>query len=83
MVTDGTESYAGLGVGATIEDMDIRDLMAAILATDNLVLKTTYQSLLEGSKKHLRSFAGLLQEKGVEYASQYIDQELFDAILGL
>jgi len=40
----------------------------------------TYQSLLEGSKNHLRSFIGLLQQQGVSYDPQFISQELFDAI---
>ncbi|MEQ1528000.1 MAG: DUF2202 domain-containing protein, partial [Methylococcales bacterium] len=50
-ITPGKLSYKdALAAGATIEDMDIRDLQAAIAATDNLRLKTTYQNLLEGSK---------------------------------
>ena len=70
-------------VGATIEDMDIRDLLDAIASTNNLGLQATYQNLLEGSKNHLRAFVGLLQNQGVDYEPQYIDQELFDAILGV
>ena len=56
---------------------------AAIEATSNLALKTTYENLLEGSKNHLCAFAGLLQNQGIEYNPQYIDQALFDAILGI
>lgn len=72
-----------LRIGATIEDMDIRDLMDAIEATGNLALKTTYQNLLEGSKKHLRAFVGLLRAQDADYSPQFIDQALFDAILGI
>jgi hypothetical protein len=70
-------------VGATIEDKDIMDLVAAIKATNNLSLKTTYENLLEGSKNHLRAFVGLLRKQGMDYAPQFIDQALFDAILGV
>jgi hypothetical protein len=39
--------------------------------------------LLEGSKNHLRAFVGLLRKQGMDYAPQFIDQALFDAILGV
>ncbi len=63
--------------------MDIRDISNAILKTENLALKTTYESLLEGPKNHLRAFVDLLEKQGIEYSPQYIDQALFDAILGI
>jgi len=84
LITQGKQSYKdALVAGATIEDMDIRDLQTAIAATNNLKLKTTYQNLLEGSKNHLRAFVNLLQKQGFEYSPQFIDQALFDAILGI
>ena len=84
LVDEGNQSYVkALIVGATIEDMDILDLMNAIEQTNNLSLKTTYESLLEGSKNHLRAFVGLLRKQGEDYERQYISQELFDAILAL
>jgi hypothetical protein len=84
MIAQGKRSYVdSLVVGATIEDKDIMDLVAAIKATDNLSLKTTYENLLEGSKNHLRAFVGLLRKQGMDYAPQFIDQALFDAILGV
>jgi len=82
LVTKGQQSYIdALEVGVTIEDLDIADLIEAITATDNLALKTTYESLLEGSKNHLRAFIGLLQQQGVSYQPQYISLELFEAII--
>jgi len=87
LVESGSGSYAAaLRVGATIEDLDIADLIEAIEAlenTDNLALKTTYNNLLEGSKNHLRSFIGYLQLQGETYTPQYISQELFDAIINV
>lgn len=80
----GLQSYVqALTVGATIEDMDIRDLQNAIAGTDETALKTTYQNLLEGSKNHLRAFVKLLRTSGVDYTPQYIDELFFDAIVGV
>jgi len=84
MIAQGKRTYIdSLIVGATIEDKDIMDLVAAIKGTNNLTLKTTYENLLEGSKNHLRAFVGLLRKQGLDYEPQFIDQALFDAILGV
>lgn len=85
LLAKGKASYIdALLVGATIEDMDIRDLRAAMIAvTDNLPLETTYRHLLQGSENHLRAFYKQLQRQGVDYTPQYITQELFDAIIGM
>jgi hypothetical protein len=83
LLTTGSTSYIeALKVGATIEDMDIEDLMAAIEAMANPALRLTYSHLLEGSKNHLRTFVSRLSALGVDYVPQYIDQILFDAIVG-
>lgn len=82
LVSQGEEGYiAALNVGLTIEDMDIADLINAIDETDNIGLKTTYQSLLEGSKNHLRAFNRLMLKQGITYEPVYISQKLFDAII--
>jgi hypothetical protein len=84
LVTTGLESATdALIVGATIEDLDIRDLQEAIETTDEAALKTVYGNLLEGSKNHLRAFVGRLRNLGVEYTPQYIDELLFDSIIGV
>lgn len=81
-VAEGSSSYIdALRVGAAIEDLDIRDLQAAIARTGNLTLKTVYENLLEGSKNHLRAFVGLLRTLGVDYVPQYMDAELFEAVM--
>ncbi len=83
LVATGNTSYiAALTVGATIEDVDIADLLAAIEATENSALDRTYQNLLDGSKNHLRAFVELLRDLDADYTPQYIDPVLFDAILG-
>lgn len=79
----GSTSYLdALRVGATIEDLDIRDLLAAIEETSNSDLKQTYSSLMEGSKNHMRAFVSRLEAAGASYEPQYIDPVLFDAIVG-
>jgi hypothetical protein len=84
LVTTGLNSATdAMIVGATIEDMDIRDLQEAIEATDEAALKTVYGNLLEGSKNHLRAFIGVLRDLGVEYTPTYIDALLFDSIVGV
>lgn len=83
LMSQGSASYVGaLRVGATIEDLDIRDVQAAIDATSNSSIKQTYNSLLQGSKNHLRAFVSRLAEQGVEYEPQFIDEALFDSIVG-
>jgi hypothetical protein len=83
LLASGSTSYIdALQVGATIEDMDIRDLLAAIEVTANPTLKRTYDSLLQGSKNHLRAFVSRLAEQGADYQPKYIDDVLFDAIVG-
>lgn len=83
LLAQGRVSYANaLWVGATIEDVDIRDLQEAMEATEAPSLDTTYANLLEGSKNHLRSFVGLLDKLGITYEPQYIDPVLYDAIVG-
>lgn len=83
LVADGAQSYErALVVGATIEEVDIRDLLDALDATTNSSLRTTYQNLLAGSKNHLRLFVSRLQALGHDYTPQHIDPVLFDAIVG-
>jgi hypothetical protein len=83
LLADGGQSYAqALVVGATIEDLDMRDLQGALAATSNPALQTTYRNLLESSKNHLRMFVLQLRSLGQDYTPQYIAPVLFDAILG-
>jgi len=70
-----------LKVGATIEDMDIKDLQDLIAETDNADIALVYANLLRGSRNHLRAFAYRLSLLGVTYEAQYITpEELADII---
>ena len=83
LIFTGSQSYVqALTVGASIEDVDIADLVAAIDAATNPALKRTYGNLLEGSKNHLRAFVSLLRSQGADYTPVHMDPALFDAIVG-
>jgi hypothetical protein len=68
-------------VGATIEDLDIHDIEEQYHNTSKLDLMSTYDVLTCGSRNHLRSFYGKLQDNGASYTPQFISQEAFDAIV--
>ena len=56
-----------LKVGAAIEEVDIRDIHHAIKRAENQDIITTYESLLCGSRNHLRAFVAKIQIDGVVY----------------
>jgi len=70
-----------LTVGATIEDLDLFDIMKLIEGSDNVDLDTVYQNLAKGSRNHLRAFVGELTAQGVAYVPQYIDAALYEQII--
>jgi hypothetical protein len=82
MVADGTVSLAqALWVGATIEELDISDLLAAIEEADDEDLRTVYQNLLKGSRNHLRTFVYQLGVLGETYTPQYLPEDVFTDIV--
>ncbi|MFA6958465.1 MAG: DUF2202 domain-containing protein [Thermoanaerobaculia bacterium] len=70
-----------LRAGATIEDLDLRDVTALLAGSDNQDLDTVYQNLAKGSRNHLRAFVDSLAMQSVVYVPQYLDQATFDAIV--
>ncbi len=76
-----TSLLAALEVGATIEDMDLFDLMADRGRVDNPDILQVLDHLARGSRNHLRSFYALLLANGVTYEPQYLDQATFDSIV--
>ncbi|MBU2549395.1 MAG: DUF2202 domain-containing protein [Proteobacteria bacterium] len=82
LVQSGRQSEAAaLHVGATIEDLDIRDLQENIKKTDNQDIRTVYQNLTKGSRNHLRAFNGQIQARGLTYQAQYITADELSEIL--
>ena len=77
------DEVGALFVGATIEDLDIFDLLHELELVDNEDITVVFQNLLKGSENHLRSFCALLVLYGsAPYEAQgYLSQEQIDAIL--
>lgn len=69
-----------LKVGALIEETDIHDINAKKAVTDEADILKVYDSLLCGSRNHLRAFNRQLLAQGVAYVPQVITQAEWDAI---
>ncbi len=70
-----------LKVGATIEDLDIKDLEDALKVTDNRDIRMAYQNLMKGSRNHMRAFVKLLRRYGADYQPKYISKSEFEKII--
>lgn len=83
LTQDGSESLvAALRVGATIEDLDIRDINDLLEDTNNTDIEIVYENLIRGSKNHMRAFVGQLERQGEGYEAQYISAEELAEVLG-
>ena len=79
---DGQASEsAALIIGATIEDLDIVDLMERIEATENTAIIDVFSRLQCGSENHLRAFTSTLSALGEAYEPQFLDSELYQSII--
>lgn len=74
-------SLEALFVGGLIEEVDMVDLKRAIEETDNEDIRELYESLLRGSRNHLRAFVGQIENLGLVYEAQFLSQEEVDAIV--
>ena len=82
LVSTGSISLMnGLVVGATIEDLDIKDLKDHLLTIDNQDITCVFTNLMRGSRNHLRSFYANILFHGGSYTPQYITQDEFTAIV--
>jgi hypothetical protein len=82
LVATGKNSLVdALSVGATVEDLDIADLLGYIDDTDSDDLAVVYQNLLKGSRNHLRSFSAQLERQDVIYDATYITEAYLTRIL--
>lgn len=81
IASSGNSLEDALFVGATIEDLDIFDLQVAIGDSDNEDVTLVFNSLMKGSRNHLRAFSGHLDFHEIIYTPQYISQEAYDAIV--
>jgi len=76
-----TSLMNGLIVGATIEDLDIFDLINYLAITDNQDMTFVFNNLMRGSRNHLRAFYANILFLGGSYTPQYLTQAQFDAIV--
>lgn len=74
----GVSLSEALVVGATIEDLDIRDLDVLMKNTTNVDIVRTYTNLQKGSRNHMRAF---VKTNGGTYIPQYISQAEYDLIM--
>jgi hypothetical protein len=75
-------SLDALKVGGIIEETDMRDINAAIERSQKEDIDAVYESLLCGSRNHLRSFAqNIVTVTGVSYVAQVLTQAEVDQIL--
>jgi hypothetical protein len=67
----------GLYVGALIEETDMRDIQVAIEVTFHPDIVSTYESLLCGSRNHLRAFIRQIEINGETYTPAVLDPDEF------
>ena len=84
LISQGSQSLSdALKVGAAIEEIDILDLQDRLTQTEKADIILVYESLLKGSRNHLRSFTRTLQQQtGENYVPQYMSQDAYSAITG-
>ncbi len=76
-----TSLINALTVGATIEDLDIKDLQDLNEISDNQDITAVYNNLEKGSRNHLRSFTKTLERNGASYEARYITEEEYLSII--
>lgn len=83
LVAQGSQSLEdALLVGTAIEEIDILDLQERLDQTDQADIQIVYNSLMRGSRNHLRAFTTTWQRQtGETYQPQYLDQATYDDIV--
>jgi hypothetical protein len=82
LVAQGSKSLVeGLKVGATIEDLDIKDLQDSEKMTNKKDILWVYRNLEKGSRNHMRAFVRALKRYQVTYTPQYISSQYFQQII--
>jgi len=70
-----------LKVGATIEDLDIKDIEDFESRTNKTDILNTYDKLKCGSRNHMRSYYSQLENNDVTYSSQFISESYLTTII--
>jgi len=78
LVEKGQQSaMEGLYVGALIEETDIVDIQRSIDNSSHDHIVSTYESLMCGSRNHLRAFVRQIENNGGSYAPTVMEPEAF------
>jgi hypothetical protein len=82
LLAEGLQSdQDALTAAATFEEISIIDLEKEISASQAEDVRTAYQGLLAGSRKHLRSYVSDLEDLGIEYQPRYLDPTEFQKMV--
>lgn len=82
LISQGEKSIVdALKVGASIEDVDIKDLMEFSKETKNTSILNIFDKLTCGSRNHMRAFISMLNSYDETYVPQYISETLFNEII--
>ena len=82
LIKQGSNSLLdALIIGATVEDLDIKDLNELSNNTDKEDILIVYNNLNRGSRNHLRAFVKQINKDGENYLPKYITQTEFDNII--
>ncbi len=82
LVAQGSKSEVeALLVGATIEDLDIRDIRKMKKNTSDADAQDAFAKLECGSRNHMRAFSRQLEARGVTYKVKYLSQSAVKQIL--
>ena len=79
LLAEGLQSdQDALQVAAAFEEISIMDLEKELAAAQAEDIRTVYQGLLAGSRKHLRSYVSDLEDQGIQYDPRYLDRGEFE-----
>lgn len=82
MALASSSELAALKVGGFIEEVDMRDIVAAMERSQYGDIDQTYARLLCGSRNHLRAYAAQVSlVSGTAYVAQVLTQSAVDAIV--
>ena len=82
LIAQGEASIVGaLTSGASIEDLDIKDLEEWMAKIENSEVMNVFKMLQCGSRNHLRAFIGSLDISGETYIPEFISLTEYDQII--
>ena len=82
LLAEGLQSdQDALTVAAVFEEISIVDLEKELSASQAEDVRTVYEGLLAGSRKHLRSYVSDLKDQGIEYQPRYLEGREFQKIV--